>query len=163
LTSNIISKVIELDNCDKDLFIKVLYSEKFWEKVSSVKNIEAKFISPNVLYSKMTDEIVNIKVEMEGELVLQDRGEQIGGKGQLIEFNVRNNKDVKELEGTMRIKALSKNRSKIGIFIKSFKLSSDFANLIGKSIAELTLRRKITEMLRNLESWLKTNSLDSLL
>ncbi|HEC39031.1 hypothetical protein LCGC14_0620890 [marine sediment metagenome] len=163
MTPNIISKVLELDNCDKDLFIKVLYSAKFWETVSSTKKIEAKFISPNVLYTKMTDEIVNIKVQMEGELVLQDKGEQDSGKGRLIELNVRNNKDVKELEGHLRIRALSKNRSKLGIFIKSFKLSNDFANLIGKSVAELTLRTKLTEMLRKLKRWLNHNALESLL
>ena len=163
MTPNIISKVLELDNCDKELFIKVLYSAKFWETVSSTKKIEAKFISPNVLYTKMTDEIVSIKVQMEGELVLQDKGEQDSGKGRLIEINVRNNKDVKKLEGHLRIRALSKNRSKLGIFIKSFKLSNDFANLIGKSVAELTLRTKLTEMLRKLKRWLDHNSLESLL
>ena len=162
MTANIISKVIELDNCNKDLLIKALYTVKFWETVNPAKKIEAKFIAPNVLYSKITDEIVSIPIEMEGELVLQDEGEQEEGKGRLIELNVRNNKDVKELEGRMRIKALSGNKSKLGVFIKSFKLGSDFLNLIGKSAAELTLRTKITDMLRNLERWLKSNSLDDL-
>ena len=163
MTANIISKVIELDNCNKDLLIKALYTVKFWETVNPAKKIEAKFIAPNVLYSKITDEIVSIPIEMEGELVLQDAGEQKEGKGRLIELNVRNNKDVKELEGRLRIKALSGNKSKLGVFIKSFKLGSDFLNLIGKSAAELTLRTKITEMLRNLERWLKSKSLNDLL
>jgi hypothetical protein len=163
LTANIISKVIELDNCNKDLLIKTLYTVKFWETVNPTKKIEAKFIAPNVLYSKITDEIVNINIEMEGELVLQDEGEQEGGKGRLIELNIRNNKDVRELEGRLRIKALTPNKSKLGVFIKSFKLGSDFLNLIGKSVAELTLRNKITEMLRNLERWVKKESLDDLL
>jgi len=162
LTANIISKVIELDNCNKDLLIKALYTEKFWEIVNPAKKIDAKFISPNVLYSKITDEIVKIPVEMEGELVLQDEGEQEEGKGRIIELNVRNNKDVRELEGRMRIKALSDNKTKLGVFIKSFKLGNDFLSLIGKSVAELTLRTKITDMLRNLERWLKSNSLDDL-
>jgi len=162
LTANIISKVIELDNCNKDLLIKALYTEKFWETVNPAKKIEAKFLAPNVLYSKITDEIVSIPIEMEGELVLQDEGEQEEGKGRLIELNVRNNKDVRELEGRLRIKALSDNKSKLGVFIKSFKLGSDFLNLIGKSATELTLRTKITDMLRNLERWLKSNSLDDL-
>lgn len=162
MTANIISKVIELDNCNKDLLIKALYTVKFWETVNPAKKIEAKFIAPNVLYSKITDEIVKIPIEMEGELVLQDEGEQEEGKGRLIELNVRNNKDVRELEGRLRIKALSDNRSKLGVFIKSFKLGSDFLNLIGKSVAELTLRTKITDMLRNLERWLKSNSLNDL-
>lgn len=163
MTANIISKVIELDNCNKDLLIKALYTVKFWETVNPAKKIEAKFIAPNVLYSKITDEIVKIPVEMEGELVLQDEGEQEEGKGRLIELNVRNNKDVRKLEGRLRIKALSDSKSKLGVFIKSFKLGSDFLNLIGKNVAELTLRTKITDMLRNLERWLKSNSLDDLL
>jgi len=163
LTANIISKVIELDNCNKELLIKALYTVKFWETVNPAKKIDAKFIAPNVLYSKITDEIVSIPIEMEGELVLQDEGEQEEGKGRLIELNVRNNKDVKELEGRMRIKALSDNKSKLGVFIKSFKLGSDFLNLIGKNVAELTLRTKITDMLRNLERWLKSKSLNDLL
>jgi len=163
LTANIISKVIELDNCNKELLIKALYTVKFWETVNPAKKIDAKFIAPNVLYSKITDEIVKIPVEMEGELVLQDEGEQEEGKGRLIELNVRNNKDVRELEGRLRIKALSDNKSKLGVFIKSFKLGSDFLNLIGKSAAEFTLRNKITEMLRNLERWVRNNSLKDLL
>ena len=84
MTANIISKVIELDNCNKDLLIKALYTEKFWEIINPAKKIDAKFISPNVLYSKITDEIVSIPIEMEGELVLQDEGEQEEGKGRLI-------------------------------------------------------------------------------
>lgn len=153
---------MELDNCNKDSLIKSLYTAQFWEMVNPAKKMEAKFISPNVLYTKVTDEIVNIPVEMEGELVLQDMGDQ-EGKGRLIELNVRNNKDVRELEGRMRIKAISPNKSKIGVFINSFKLGSDFLNLIGKSVAELTLRNKISEMLRNLERWVKNNSLNELL
>jgi hypothetical protein len=163
LTTSIISKVVELDNCDKDLLIKAFYTAKFWETVNPAKKMEAKFISPNVLYTKVTDEIVNIPVEMEGELVLQDKGEQEEGKGRLIEINVRNNKDVKELDGRLRIKELSTNRSKLGIFISDFKLSSDFLNLIGKNVSELTLRNKITEMVRNLERWIKKNSLNDLI
>ena len=163
MTANIISKVIELDNCSKDLFTKALYTAKFWEIINPTKKIEAKFIAPNVLYSKITDEIAKIPVEMEGELVLQDKGEQEEGKGRLIELNVRNNKDVKELEGRMRIKALTTNKVKLGIFITTFKLSGDFINLVGRGVAELTLRSKITEMLRKLERWVKTNSFNDLL
>jgi hypothetical protein len=162
LTTNIISKVVELDNCNRDLLVKALYTEKFWETVNPAKSMEAKFIAPNVLYTKVTDEIVKISVEMEGELVLQDEGEQEEGKGLLIELNVRNNKDVRELEGRIRIKALSPNKTKLGVFIKSFKLGSDFLSLIG-NVAELTLRNKITEMLRKLEQWLRKNSLNDLL
>ena len=163
MTPSIISKVVELDNCNKDLLIKALYTAKFWETVNPAKKMEAKFVSPNVLYSKIIDEIVKIPVEMEGELVLQDQGEQEDGKGRLIEINVRNNKDIKELEGRLRIKELSTNRTKFGIFISSFKLNSDFINLIGKNISELTLRNKITEMVRKLERWVKHNSLNDFL
>ncbi len=163
MTTSIISKVVELDNCNKDLLVKALYTAKFWETVNPAKKMEAKFISPNVLYSKVIDEIVKIPIEMEGELVLQDQGEQEDGKGRLIEINIRNNKDVKELEGRLRIKELSTNRTKFGIFISSFKLDSDFINLIGKNVSELTLRSKITEMVRNLERWVKNNSLNDLL
>ena len=162
MTANIITKVVELDNCNKDLLMKALYTEKFWEIVNPAKKIEAKFIAPNVLFSKITDEIINISIEMEGELVLQDEGEQKEGKGRLIELNVRNNKDVRELEGRIRIKALSPNKTKFGIYIKSFKLGSDFLSLMG-NVAELTLRNKITKMLRKLEHWLKNNSLNDLL
>jgi hypothetical protein len=162
LTASIISKVIELDNCNKDTLIKALYTAKFWETVNPAKKMEAKFTSPNVLYTKVIDQIVNIPVEMEGELVLQDQGETEDGKGRLIEINVRNNKDVKELEGRLRIKELSPNRTKFGIFISDFKLDSDFLNLIGRNVSELTLRSKITEMVRKLERWLKNNSLNEL-
>jgi len=162
LTPSIISKVVELDNCNKDLLIKALYTAKFWETVNPAKKMEAQFISPNVLYTKIIDEIVKIPVEMEGELVLQDQGEQEDGKGRLIEINVRNNKDIKELEGRLRIKELSTNRTKFGIFISSLKLNSDFLNLIGKNVSELTLRNKITEMVRKLERWVKNNSLNDL-
>jgi len=162
MTVNIISKIQELDNCNKDHLIKAFYKAEFWETINPAKKMEAKFIAPNVLYSKVIDEIISIPVEMEGELVLQDKGEE-QEKGRLIELNVRNNKDVKELEGRLRIKKLSPNRTKLGVFISSFKLGSDFLNLIGKGAAELTLRNKITQMLRNLEKWLKTHSLNDLL
>lgn len=163
MSGNIISKVVELDKCNKDKLIKAIYGPEFWLTVNPAKKMQAEFLAPNVLYTKITDEIINIKIEMEGELVLQDRGEQEGGKGRLIDLNVRNNKDVRELEGHMRIKAISSNKSKIGVFINSFTLSSDFLGLIGRAAATLTLRTKITEMLRNLEKWLKSNSLDDLL
>ncbi len=162
MTTSIISKVIELDNCNKDLLVKALYTAKFWEIVNPAKKMEAKFISPNVLYTKVIDDIVSIPIKMEGELVLQDLGEQQEDKGRLIEINVRNNKDVKELEGRLRIKELSTNQTKFGIFISSFKLNSDFINLIGKNVSELTLRNKITEMVRNLERWVNNHSLNDL-
>jgi hypothetical protein len=153
---------MEFDNCHKDSLFKAIYKPEFWLIINPSKSMEAEFIAPNVLYTKIIDEIISIKIEMEGELVLQDIGEQEEGKGRLIEMNVRNNKDVRELEGRIRIKKLSENKTKLGIFISNFKLSSDFLNLIGKSAAELTLRTKITDMLRNLERWLKSNSLDEL-
>ena len=93
MTRSIISKVVELDNCNKDMLLKALYTPQFWEMVNPAKNMEAKFISPNVLYTKILDEIVilhnqigTIPIEMEDELVLQDKGEQAEGKGRLIEI-----------------------------------------------------------------------------
>ena len=163
MPDNIISKVVELDNCNKEILIKAIYKPEFWVMVNPAKSMQAEFTAPNVLYTKIIDEIINIKINMEGELVLQNKGEQEEGKGQLIEFNVRNNKDIRELEGRIRIKTISNNKSKIGVFINSFKLSSDFLNLIGRSAAELTLRTKITDMLRNLEKYVKSKSLDNLL
>lgn len=163
MPANIISKVIELDNCNKDTFVKAIYTPEFWLTVNPAKTMEAKFVAPNVLYTKITDDIVNIKIDMEGELVLQNRGEQEGGKGNLIDLNVRNNEDVRELEGRIRIKKISSDKSKIGVYISNFTLSSDFLGLIGRAAAEFALRTKITEMLRNLEKWLKSNSLENLL
>ncbi|HDZ17123.1 hypothetical protein LCGC14_1242140 [marine sediment metagenome] len=162
MPDNIISKVVEINNCKKEDLVKAFFKAQFWEAINPAKKMEAKFISPNVLYTKISDEFINIQVEMEGELVLQDKGDQPGGKGRLIELNVRNNKDIRELEGNIRIKALTSSKCKIGIFIKNFKLDSDFFNLIGRRVAELTLRSKITDMLRILERWLRTNSLNEL-
>jgi len=162
-TTNIISKVVEIENCNKEDLIKAFYTPQFWIIINPTKKMEAEFIAPNVLYTKVSDEIINIKIEIEGELVLHDNGEQPEGKGRLIEMNVRNNKDVRELEGHLRVKALTQEKCKVGVFINSFTLSSGFLNLIGKSAAKLALRSKITDMLRNLQQWLKTNSLDDLL
>ncbi len=162
MSTNIISKIVELDNCNKDVLIKSIFKPEFWIMINPAKSMQAEFIAPNVLYTKIVDEIINIKINMEGELVLQDKGEQEEGKGRLIELNVRNNEDVRELEGRMRIKAISKDKSKIGVFINSFKLSSDFLNLIGRNAAELALRTKITDMLRNLEKYVKSHSLNDL-
>ena len=69
----------------------------------------------------------------------------------------------KGLEGRIRIKEITPNKTKLGIFITTFTLSSDFLNLMGKSVAELVLRRKISDMTRNLDNFCKTNSLSSLL
>jgi hypothetical protein len=158
-----ISKVLEIENCNKETLIKALYISDFWITIKPTKEMEAEFISPNVLFTKVIDEInvVKVPIEMEGELVLIDKGEDVG-KGRLIEFNVRNNKDVRELEGRIRVKSLSDSKSKIGVFIENFKLSSDFLNLIGGA-ADLTLQMKITDMLRNLEKYCKSNNLNSFL
>ncbi|MFX1504135.1 MAG: hypothetical protein ACFFDH_24455, partial [Promethearchaeota archaeon] len=158
MSNNIISKVVEIENCNEEAFITAIYKPEFWLTVNPAKEMQAEFLSPNVLFTKVVDEIINIKIEMEGELVLQDKGEQEGGKGRLIELNVRNNKDVRELEGRIRIKDISDDKSKIGVFINNFKLSNDFLGLIGRNAAELALRTKITDMLRNLQRWLKSNS-----
>jgi hypothetical protein len=103
--------------------------------------------------------LIKIPIDMEGELVLNDKGEE-EGKGRLIEFNVRKNKDVKVLEGNLRVRELSPTQSKIGVFIHHFTLSSDFMRLFGGA-AELTLRTKITDMLRNLEKLCKNQDLSN--
>ncbi|MHA1292724.1 MAG: hypothetical protein ACTSQJ_08675 [Promethearchaeota archaeon] len=160
-----ISKVLEIPNCDKEILLEAIYnSTKFWEKLSPVYEIKAKFIAPNVLFTKFKEKIqvINIIIEMEGELVLIDKGE-VPGKGSLIEFNVRNNKDIKKLEGNLRIKKLPNENLKVGIFINEFILNSDFLNLLGKSTSEMILRIKITDLLRNLEKYCKNNKIENLL
>ncbi|MFX1258052.1 MAG: hypothetical protein ACFFAN_09340 [Promethearchaeota archaeon] len=171
MTAKVISRVLEINNCNKDNLLEAIYQPRFWEIISPVTKIEAKLVAPNVIYTHIIDEIklsvgdfLKIPIEMEGELVLIDKGE-IEGKGRLIEFNVRKNKDIKELEGRIRIKTLSidksSNKSKVGVFIHHFVLSSDFINLFG-SAAELILRRKVTNSLRNLEKYCKTHDLKDL-
>lgn len=163
MTSAVISKVVEISNCPKDKFVQAIYKAKIWEELSPVTKIEVNFIAPNVFHSVIIDNIkvVNIPVEMEGELVLTDKGEE-EGKGRLIEFNVRNNKNVKSLDGNLRVKALSSDKSKIGVFVRNFVLEDDFLKLFGGA-AELTLRTKITSLLRNLEKYCKSNDLKNLL
>jgi len=162
--TNVISKVVEVNNCNKEEFIKALFNPGLWEKCSPVKKITVEFIAPNVFRSDILDEvdIVKIPIELSGELVMDDKGEE-ANKGRLIEFNVRNNKDVKELEGRLRVKSLSSNQSKIGVFVKQFKLSSDFLNLIGKNAAELILRTKITALLQNLKKYCSSSNLKELI
>jgi len=168
LTANLITKVVEINNCNGDTLVETIYKEKLWETISPVTKIEVEFISPNVFRSEITDEVkltvgnlLNIPIEMTGEMVLLDKGD-MPQKGRLIEFNVRNNKDVKKLEGRLRIKQISTNTVKIGVFIQILKLSSDFLNFIGKGTAELILRTKITSMLRNLEKYCQSNNLRDL-
>ena len=158
-----ISKVLEINNCnDNDLF-KALYIAEFWEEINPSKKMEAKFTAPNVLYTKIYDEIdlIKIPIEMEGELVLSDKGKD-RDKGFLIGFNVRNNKDVRELEGRIRIKPLSPNKSKVGVFVESFTLSSDFLSKLG-GVSDLVLQSKISKMLRNIEKYCKTKDLNDFL
>jgi len=158
-----ISKILEIENCNNETLLKAIYTSEFWEAINPSKKMEAKFIAPNVLYSKIYDQIsvVNVPIEMEGELVLSDKGDQ-ENKGRLIEFNVRNNENVKRLEGRIRVKALSSTKSKIGVFIETLILTSDFLNLIGGA-ADLTLQMKITDMLRNLEKYCKNKDLNDFL
>jgi len=144
-------------------FIEAIYKAKFWEELSPVTKINAEMIAPNVLHTNIIDNIklIKIPIEMEGELVLIDKGEE-EGKGRLIEFNVRKNKNVKKLEGNLRIKELSGNASKLGIYIHKFILSDNFLSLFGRA-AELTLRSKLTGFLRNLEKFCKNNDLNEFL
>ncbi len=91
----LLSKVLEINNCNKDDLVKAILTPKFWEKISPVTEIEACFNAPNVLHTKSMDKVkvVNIPIEMEGELVFDDKGEE-AGKGRLIEnmgMNVKTN------------------------------------------------------------------------
>ena len=158
-----ISKVLEVNNCNNEALFQALYKAEFWEEINPAKKMDAVFTAPNVLYTKIYDEIdiIKIPIEMEGELLLADKGEE-EGKGRLVEFNVRNNKDVRELEGRIRIKPLSPTKSKLGVFVESFSLSSEFLNLLGGG-ADLILQRKISEMLRNIEKHCKTKDLQDFL
>jgi len=158
-----ISKVLEINNCNDNDLLKALYVAEFWEEINPSKKMEAKFTAPNVLHTKIYDEIdlIKIPIEMEGELVLSDKG-QDPGKGHLIEFNVRNNKDIRELEGRMRIKPLSPNKSKVGVFVDTFTLSSDVLRSIA-GVGDLVLQNKISEMLRNIEKYCKTKDLKAFL
>ncbi|MFX0075303.1 MAG: hypothetical protein ACFE96_07670 [Candidatus Hermodarchaeota archaeon] len=158
-----ISKVLEVNNCNNEKLFQALYTPAFWEAINPAKKMEAKFIAPNVLHTKIYDEVdlVKIPIEMEGELILSDKGID-EGKGRLIEFNVRNNKDIRELEGRIRIKPLSPTKSKLGVFVDTFTLTSEFLNLLGGG-ADLILQRKISEMLRNVEKNCKTRDLQDFL
>jgi len=158
-----ISKVLEIDNCNDGTLLKALYTAEFWEEINPAKKMEAKFTAPNVLHTKIYDEVdlIKIPIEMEGELVLSDKG-QDPSKGHLIEFNVRNNKDIRELEGRIRIKPLSPNKSKVGVFVEKFTLSSDVVRSIA-SVGDLVLQKKISEMLRNIEKYCKTKDLKDFL
>lgn len=160
----IISKIVEIKNLKREDFLKAIYKAKIWERLSPVKEIKVEFISPNVFHSKIHDEVnlVNFPIEMEGELVMIDKGEE-AGKGRLIEFNVRNNENVKDLEGNLRVKSLSDNETKIGVFIHKFNLQSGFLNSIGKSASEMIVRTKLNDLLRNLERFCKNNDLKELL
>ncbi len=137
----------------------MIYKSDFWEKIAPTKSINANFVAPNVLYSKIYDEIeiLRFPIEIEGELVLIDKGEEVG-KGRIIEFNVRNNKDIKELEGRIRVKYLSPKVSKVGIFIENFTLADNFLKLLG-SAAEFIVQSKVTDLLRNIEKFCKSGNL----
>jgi hypothetical protein len=163
LTSKSISKVLEIENCPKDKLLEAIYKAEFWEAISPVSQIEAQMIAPNVLSSKIVDKIkvINIPIEMDGELVLIDKGDE-EGKGHLIELNVRKNENMKKFEGNLRVKAITSTKSKVGIFINNFILSNAFLNLFGGA-AELTLRSKLSDCLRNLEKYCKSNDLSDFL
>jgi hypothetical protein len=154
MPSNLISKVVKV-NCPKEELLKIVYTPEIWEAISPVKRINIEFTAPNVFYSEIYDEVdlIKIPIEMSGELVMTDKGE-IPNKGNLIELNVRNNKDIEKLEGRLRIKSLGSNLSKVGVFIHNFKLTSEFFNLLGDT-ADLILRTKLSEIMRNLQNYYK--------
>lgn len=150
----ITSKVVEVD-CAKEDFLDSIYKPKIWETISPVKKITVEFTAPNVFFSEIYDEVdlVKMPVEMSGELVMLDKGE-VPEKGRLIELNVRNNEDVKKLDGRLRVKSLGPDKTKIGVFITNFQLTSELLNMLGDT-SELILRRKINEILRGLQKYLK--------
>jgi hypothetical protein len=154
-----ISKVLEIENCKKEDLIEVIYKPEFWKEITPAQKVEAKLIAPNVLYNKIYDQISLIKVpiELESEMVLSDKGEQ-AGKGRLIEINIRNNDEIKNMEGRLRIKALTSTKSKVGIFIDELSFSNDFLSLLGGA-ADMILQTKITEMMRNLQKLCKMKDL----
>jgi hypothetical protein len=154
MPSNLISKVVEVE-CPKEELLRVVYTPEIWQEISPVKRINIEFTAPNVFYSEIYDEVdlIKIPIEMSGELVMIDKGE-VTGKGNLIELNVRNNKDVEKLEARLRIKSLGPNLSKVGVFIHTFKLTSDFLNLLGGA-SDLILRNKLAAILRNLQKYYK--------
>ena len=158
-----ISKVLEIENCNKDVLIKAIYTTSLWEKITPVEKIEAEFTAPNVLHCKIHDQIkvINVPIEMETEIVLSDKGEE-AGKGHLIELNIRNNEQVQKLEGRLRIKALSSTKSKVGIFIDTIIFTNDFLKMLGGA-ADMTFQLKVSDMLRNLEKLCKTRSLNEFL
>jgi len=158
-----ISKILEIENCNKNDLIKAIYTPRLWEQITPVQKIEVEFIAPNVMHSKIHDQIkiVNVPIEMEAEMVLSDKGED-SGKGHLIELNIRNNEQVQKLEGRLRIKALSSTKSKVGIFIDTIIFTNDFIKLLGGA-ADMTFQLKVSDMLRNLEKHCKTRSLSEFL
>ena len=80
MTSKSISKVLEIENCPKDKLLEAIYKAEFWEAISPVSKIEAQMVAPNVLSTKIVDNIkvINIPIEMDGELVLIDKGDEEG-------------------------------------------------------------------------------------
>ena len=158
-----ISKVLEIENCNKDDLIKAIYTTSLWEKITPVQKIDVEFIAPNVMHSKIYDQIkvVNVPIEMETEIVLSDKGEE-AGKGHIIELNIRNNEQVQQLEGRLRIKALSSTKSKVGVFIDTIIFTNDFLKMLGGA-ADMNFQLKITDMLRNLQNFCKTRSLNEFL
>ncbi|MBY8982197.1 MAG: hypothetical protein KGD57_04555 [Candidatus Lokiarchaeota archaeon] len=162
MTDKLISKVVEVD-CDKETLLSAIYKPKLWEVISPVKKIKVEFTAPNVFHSDIIDEIdiIKIPIELSGDLVLDDKGDT-PEKGRLIELNIRNSDNVKKLEARLRIKSLDTNKTKIGVFVHNFILSGNFLNLIGDA-SELVLRRKVSELLRNLQSYCKSNDLKTLI
>jgi len=154
-----ITKVLEIENCKKEDLIRAIYVSEFWENITPAQKVEARFIAPNVLYNKIFDQVsvVNVPIELESEMVFSDKGEE-AGKGRLIEINIRNNNEIKRMEGRLRIKALTPTKSKVGIFIDTLLFSNDFLSLLGGA-ADMILQTKITEMMRNLQKLCQTKNL----
>jgi hypothetical protein len=158
-----ISKILEIENCNKDNLVKAIYTTGLWEKITPVDKIQVEFIAPNVMHSKIFDQIkvVNVPIEMDTEIVLTDKGEE-AGKGRLIELNVRNNEQVQKMEARLRIKSLSSTKSKVGIFIDTIIFTNDFISLLGGA-ADMVFQSKVSDMMRALEKHCKNSSLNEFL
>ncbi|MHA1340470.1 MAG: hypothetical protein ACTSRZ_09605 [Promethearchaeota archaeon] len=138
---------------EKELTQK-LEDKDFWEKIIPTKEKLVKKKAPNVLFIIINEEfqfdpvgITKLSLKIEGELLFERKGADM--KGEIVDFYIRNNTHLDELDGRIRIR---KNREmlKIGVFIYSLRVKNIDLN-IGQQAIEFVLRTKIREMLKNIE------------
>jgi hypothetical protein len=154
----IMSEIIEVQNASEEKILKKLREADFWIQIIPAKQKIVEMRAPNVLYTSISEEIrmdllglaniKPIKLEFEGELVLEDKGSD--ENGHFLDFNVRKNTLITELEGRLRLKKISNgisNGLKVGIFIYVFKINNQFLGSLGQNAADLILRSKLRELL----------------